>query len=108
MKIYASDLILPVYVIFVIFVVSLVASQYFSGEDEMIESSVVDVDISNEEYMVISFDNGESYNVAYGDENLDFTVNSELIVYLHFDETWLIPNTDKIWGVKQIIKVPGD
>jgi len=73
-----------------------------------IEDKVVDVDISRMDYMIVTFDNGEAYNIryTYDDNEIDFTVNSKMKIKLTSASCWLMPNNDNVWDITQIVKIP--
>ena len=95
-------------IIIIGFVVVSICQYNSSRKYITIEDEVVDVDLSHERYMTVTFDNGESYNVEYEYYNseVDFTVNSKMKIKLRTSSFWLHPNTDNIWSIVQIVKIP--
>ena len=53
-------------------------------------------------YINLTFDNNETYTVFLEEDYYDFTVNSELILYL------TKPSYNEYWEISKIVKVPGD
>jgi len=77
-----------------------------SFERTIIKGKVINIEIYDD-YMTVTFDNNETYNLGYIEgEVVDFTVNSELIVRLQTDSPWFMPNNDNIWYVETVIQVP--
>lgn len=89
------------------FILFLIASAP-SRDTVIIEDEVVDVDLSNDEYMIVTFSNGDSYNIDYSfySDEIDFTVNSKMKIKLSYTESWLFKNTDEIWHIVQVVKIP--
>ena len=106
-----DTLVFWIVVVVVVCVAVVSAHQWtMSFEEVIIEGKVVDVDISNRKYMEVTFDNGEVYRIKTNYEStiVDFTVNSKLIIKLEYSSFWLVPNTDNIWGLTRMVKVPSD
>ena len=106
---------LMIFVIWVIgigFLVGNITQWVTSVENKTIEGEVVDYELFDD-YILLTFDNGEKIKVALkspgtsrvGDNDLDFTVHSRMIVKFEKYSWWLMPNDDR-WDVLQIIKVP--
>ena len=79
-----------------------------STKNITIEDKVVDVDVSHTDYMIVTFENGEAYNIrySYGNNEIDFTVNSKMKIKLTSTSCWIIPNNDNVWSIVQIVKIP--
>lgn len=82
------------------------------SKEIIIEGRVVDASM-DDYWMVITFDNNESYRIHYEfQETLyDFTVNSKMIIKLTYFDCILLPNTNDVWDVDTMIKVdenPGE
>ena len=92
----------------ILVLVSIMLSASDSYKSIVIENKVKDVDISNDDYMTITFDNDESYRVSYDyyDKETDLTVNSEMKIKLSYRSCWAFPNTDNVWNIVQIVKIP--
>lgn len=69
-----------------------------------IDTSTVLDDDGSLDYIVVTFSNGESYDIKPSKE-IDFTVSSRLILELfHYNNEGFF-DTD-VWHIKSIIKVP--
>jgi len=93
---------------FIIFSFGSLAQHAFSQRHVTIQGEVIDADFSNDNYMIVTFDNGETYHISYysGLGDIDLTVNSTMAIRLRYNSTWFAPNTDEIWGITSIVKVP--
>ena len=80
-----------------------------SQEVIVVEGEVINVDVYND-YLDITFDNGETYKVKYpsgwGTKSIDLTVNSKLIVKMsrYTKDGFFIKSSD--WKIDSIVKVP--
>ena len=105
-------LLISTVIIVMVFVVINMVQYTGSLETKTIEGEIIDYELYND-YIEITFETGEVIKVAlkesgsgpFGNANLDFTVNSNLIVKFEKYSWWLDTNEDK-WTVLQIIKVP--
>ena len=74
----------------------------------IIEGEVIDIspfanDDGSIDYLYVTFDNGKSYKIRCVTD-VDFTVNSKLIVQLRQSKSFL--RNDDFWYIDQIIKSP--
>jgi len=64
--------------------------------------------IENKDYIKVTFDNGQKYNLAFDGfstyTNIDD--NATMIFSMCKSSTWLFPNSDNVWSVYKVIKVP--
>ena len=83
-----------------------------SHERVTIQGKVINAEYNEEyEYLEVTFDShNETYRInKFGyDANVDFTVNSKLIIKLYKNDIWFLPNVHDLWAVREVIKVPGD
>ena len=91
-------------VFFVVFIFIFVTVEI---TNEIVEGEVIDA-YAEDYYVVVTFDNGETYNINFDSRELDFTVNSELHIKLIKRNWFLWPNNDDVWHVGGYVKVPGD
>ena len=74
---------------------------------ETIQGDVVKTKyIEDKDYLEVTFDNGKTYNLKCTDDYVDLTDDSTLILKLHYMSWFLMPNTDNVWDIWEIIKVP--
>ena len=97
-------------IIFIIFL-ALNAIQYgLTFENKTIEGQVIHTDyVIDKNYLIVEFSDGNTYNLQFSDYHNtynDLTDNSKLIINIHKASWWLSPNTNDIWIVDSIIKVP--
>jgi len=81
------------------------------NEYEVVEGNVINVEpILNKDgslnYFIVTFDNDVSYKIRTTD-NVDFTVNSKIIIELK-RSYWEDEEPDDFWYLKQIIKAPNN
>ena len=79
-----------------------------SIENETIIGEVIDTEFHNN-YMTVTFDNGETYNINYngnGFDSIDLTVNSVMRIELQCSSPFIYPNVNDVWTVINIVKVP--
>ena len=79
-----------------------------SIENKTIIGEVADTEFYDD-YMTVTFDNGESYNINYygnGFGNVDLTVNSRMRIELQCAYPFFYPNVNDVWIVINIVKVP--
>lgn len=82
-----------------------VANLYASVSYDTVQGEVTDYDIFDD-YINITFNNNQSFDIVY-QENMDFTVNSQLIVKLkRYDYDGVFLSSDDYWRVDSITKVP--
>jgi len=73
------------------------------SEEIVIEGEVTKVRITDE-HLYLSFNNETTeYKIDYPIDNVDFTVNSKIIIKLHNSASWT--NTNHVWTY-MFIKVP--
>ena len=77
---------------------------YIVIEDEIIDTSTVLDDDGSLDYIVVTFSNGESYDIKPSKE-VDLTVSSRLILELYHYNNEGFYDTD-VWHIKSIIRVP--
>jgi len=79
----------------------------FSSKNEEIIGSVTNVDFKKD-WMTVTFDNNDIYNIYYPGPTMeyDFTDNSTLRIDLRQTSFWLTPNTNNVWSISSVIKVP--
>lgn len=90
-----------------IFVV-IVLQMFSTVKNETVTGEVIDVELLDD-YMIVTFDNGEIYNINYygnGYTNIDLTVNSVMRIELHYMNPFIYPNVNNVWRVTNIVKVP--
>jgi len=99
---------IAVCVIFIGFFAGTIWQYVESKKFVVIEDEVINVDLSAEMYMRVTFAGGESYNIRYEYYNpeIDFTVNSKMKIRLAYASSWLSPNFDNVWDIVQIVKIP--
>ena len=78
-------------------------------ENETVIGEVTDVEFLDD-YMAVTFDNGKTYNIAYPTSQLgsttDLTVHSTMRLKLQKVDPIFFPNTDNVWTISNIVKVP--
>jgi len=88
----------------IVFIVNFVQFE-LSREETTIEGEITDYEIFDD-YMILEFNENESYRVSRASGFTDFTVNSKLIVKFVSYSWWLLPNTNNEWHITSILKMP--
>ena len=94
-----------VFVIPIIFVGANLVQLTLSLKKVSIEGEITDYEIYDN-YMILEFNDKESYRVGRTSGFTDFTVNSKLVVKLASYSWWLLPNTNNEWRIISILKMP--
>ena len=89
-------------------IAGIIISNEMHRETKFIEGEVIDYKIISENnylggktnYLILTFDNNESYKFSIREEFYDFTVNSRLILKITKG------GQEIAWSIEQIIKVP--
>lgn len=95
--------------IIILIIVVVFGQMVLSIEDKTVIGEVTDT-VFYDDYMAVTFDNGESYNINYhgnGFDSIDLTVNSRMRVELQYANPFFYPNVNDVWIVINIVKVPG-
>jgi len=93
----------------IIFAIGEMVHVAYFGEDVIIEGKVTDVELREDGIIIVTFNNNsdEIYYIEqiglFGKE-LDFTVNSKIIVKLYRDDYFLFPDPE-YWHIDKIIKI---
>lgn len=94
--------------IIVLIAIGVIGQMVLSVKEETIIGEVVNTELLDE-YMIVTFDNGETYNINYygsGYNSIDLTVNSKMRIKLHYMNPFLYPNVNDVWRIVNIVKVP--
>ena len=92
----------------ILIAVGVIGQMVLSIENKTIIGEVTDT-VFYDDYMAVTFDNGEVYNINYngnGFDSIDLTVNSRMRVELHYANPFIYPNVNDVWIVINIVKVP--
>ena len=93
----------------IILIITCVFVQWIlSTEEKIIIGEVVDIELYDD-YMTVTFNNGESYNINYyGNRfgNVDLTVSSRMRIELQYGDPFFYPNVNDVWIAINIVKVP--
>ena len=86
-------------------------TRYIVVEGEITDVEYVMKDNGKIDYLVVTFDNGETYKVRTVERYTDFTVNSKLIIELSngYKRTWFweeFEPIDDIYSISDMVKVP--
>ena len=94
--------------IIILIVMGSLAQLVLSIENKTIIGEVINTEF-HDDYMTVTFDNGETYNIDYdgnGFGNVDLTVNSVMRIELQYSNPFIYPNVNNVWIVINIVKVP--
>lgn len=101
------------FLIAIIIILGAVGYMILTTEYITVEGTVTDVeailkDDGSIDYFIVTFDNNRIYKMGVGDgliheKNIDFTVNSSLIIELERNGF-----SSGVWTIKSITKIPGD
>ena len=92
-------------VIAVIIGMSLLIMSTLPAEQETVVGEVIDVE-TYDDYMELFMKDGTSYKIRYPGDNIDLTVNSNIVMRL--SKKGVLWFEDDIWDYVSITKVPGD
>jgi hypothetical protein len=96
----------------IIFVIANSLQFVLSLEEITVEGKIIKTNYNEEKhYLEATFDNGKTYRLSLGTRTgdikyVDLTVNSKLILNLQKGSWWLMSNTDNVWTINEVIKVP--
>ena len=97
-----------IFLILIAIVVVIFGQMLSTVKNEIVTGEVIDVEL-HDDYMTVTFDNREVYNVSYyggGLGGMDITINSVMRIELHYMNPVFNPNVNDVWIIQNIVKVP--
>lgn len=102
------DKVMVIFSLIIVFLILNLIQLWVTEEYETNIGEVTNVDFKDD-YMVVTFDNGDVYNINYHlahTEEIDLTVNSKMRIELRKQSCFIFPNNDNRWDIITITKVP--